>query len=135
MSQGVYQGWKFPSAKVGPPNERYAKLITCPETTGYESATVLLSYVPVGSTTGMHTHPDSDEIIHCVGRGEGIVDGEKTKVETDSVIVAPKGVEHECRNISDTETLKLFCVFLPPIKLNEVQTQLAQKTKKYLGSK
>jgi len=135
MSQWVYKGWEFPSVRVEPPRERYLKLITCPETTGYELATVLFSHIPPGSATGVHTHPDSDEIMYCVGRGECIIDGEKIKLETDSVIVAPKGIEHECRNTSETETLKLFCVYIPPMKLNELLTELAKKTKKYLEGK
>ena len=135
MAKSVYDGWEFPSVKVPPPKERYLKLIACPETTGYEEATVLFAHIAPGSTTGMHTHPDSDEIIYFVGRGEGIMNGEKVPLETDSVLLAPKGVEHECRNTSETETLKLFCVFLPPIKLNEIQTELAKETKKYLAGK
>ena len=111
------------------------KLITCLETTGYEPATVLFSHIPPGSATGVYTHPDSDEIMYCVGRGGCIIDGEKIKLETDSVIVAPKGIEHECRNTSETETLKLCCVYIPPLKLNELLTELAKKTKESLEGK
>ena len=135
MSQWVHEGWEFPPVKAEPPRERYLKLITCPETTGYEPATVLFSHIPAGSATGVHTHPDSDEIMYCVGRGECIIDGEKIKLETGSVIVAPKGIEHECQNTSETETLKLFCVYILPLKLNELLTELAKKTKKYLEGK
>lgn len=83
----------------------------------------------------MHVHVDSDEIIYFVGRGEGIIDGEKIQLETDSVMVVPKGVEHECRNTTETETLKLFCVFVPPIKLNETLKKLAEETREHLESK
>ena len=135
MAKWVYNGWEFPSVKAEPPRERYLKLIACPETTGYDTATVLFSHIPPGSATGMHTHPDSDEIMYCVGRGECIIDGEKVKLEADSVIVAPKGVEHECRNTSETETLKLFCVYLPPLKLSELLLGLVKETKEYLAGK
>jgi len=111
------------------------KLITCPETAGYEPATVLCSHIPPGSATGVYTHPDSDEIMYCIGRGECIIGEEKIKLETDSVIVAPKGIEHECRNTSETETLKLCCVYILPLKFNELLTELAKKTKKYLEGK
>ena len=70
-----------------------------------------------------------------VGLGECLMNGEAVKLETDSVIIAPKGVEHECCNTSETETLKIFCVYVPPLKLNELLTALAQKTKAYLGGK
>ena len=135
MAKWVYNGWEFPSVKAEPPKERYLKLIACPETTGYDTATVLFSHIPSGSATGMHTHPDSDEIMYCVGRGECTIDGEKVKLETDSVIVVPKGVEHECRNTSETETLKLFCVYLPPLKLSELLLGLVKETKEYLEGK
>jgi len=135
MSVRVYRGWEFPAVKVEPPRERYLKLIACPETTGYNTATVLFSHIPAGSGTGKHTHPDSDEIMYFVGRGECLMDGEAIELETDSVIIAPKGVEHECRNTSETETLKIFCVYIPPLKLSELLAELAQKTKEYLASK
>jgi len=133
MSQWVYDGWKFPAVRVEPPRERYLKLIACPETTGYKNATVLFSHIPPKSGTGPHTHVDSDEIMYFVGRGECIMGGETVPLETDSVLVAPKGIEHECRNTSETETLKIFCVYTPPLKLNELLTGLAQTTKKFLG--
>ncbi len=135
MSVQVYRGWEFPAIKVDHPRERYLKLIACPETTGYKAATVLFSHIPAESGTGKHTHPDSDEIMYFVGRGECLMNGEAVKLETDSVIIAPKGVEHECCNTSETETLKIFCVYAPPLKLNELLTALAQKTKAYLGGK
>ena len=135
MSKWVYNGWEFPAAKAEPPRERFLKLIACPETTGYDKATVLFSHIPPGSSSGMHAHPASDEIMYCVGRGECTIDGEKVKIETDSVIVAPRGVEHECRNTSETETLKLFCVYLPPLKLSELLVELAKKTREYLAGK
>jgi len=132
MAKTVYNGWEFPAAKAEPPRERFLKLIACPETTGYDKATVLFSHIPPGSTSGMHTHPECDEVMYCVGRGECIIDGENVAIETDSVIVAPKGVAHECRNTSGTETLKLFCVYIPPLALSELLTRLAGKTKEFL---
>jgi mannose-6-phosphate isomerase-like protein (cupin superfamily) len=56
-------------------------------------------------------------------------------LETDSVIVVPAGVEHECLNTSDTEMLKIFCVYIPAFELNELLTEAAEKTKAYLKSK
>ena len=135
MSNSVYNGWEFPAVKVEPPTERYLKIIASPETTGYEKATFLFSHIPPGSTTGSHIHPDSDEIMYCVGRGECTMNGEKAKIETDTVIVAPMGEEHECRNTSKTETLKLFCVFLPAMKLSETLAALVPETKEYLKGK
>jgi len=135
MSKLVYNGWEFPATKIAPPAERYLKLIASPETTGYDKATILFSHIPPDSSTGMHTHPDSDEIMYCIGRGECSMSGEKVKIETDTVIVAPMGIEHQCQNTSATETLKLFCVFLPAMKLSEPLAALVPETKKYLQGK
>jgi mannose-6-phosphate isomerase-like protein (cupin superfamily) len=135
MSEWVYNGWEFPSAKPEPPRERFLKLISCPETTGYEKATILFSHVPPGSSSGSHTHPNSDEIMYCVGRGEVDIDGETVPLQTDSVVVAPAGMPHELRNTSQTETLKLFCIYIPPIELNELLTGLAAKTVAFLKNK
>jgi mannose-6-phosphate isomerase-like protein (cupin superfamily) len=131
MPQFVFNGWELPSVKADPPRERFLKLISCPEVTGYDKATILFSHIPAGSGTGLHTHPDSDEIMFFVGRGEGAIGGEKFKLETDSVLVVLKGVEHECRNTS-TETLKIYCVYIPPLKLSPMLAELAENTKKHL---
>ena len=131
MPQYVFNGRELPSAKADPPRERFLKLISSPETTGYDKATVLFSHIPAGSGTGPHTHPDSDEIMFFVGRGEGKIGNETFKLETDSVLVVPKGVEHECRNTS-ADTLKIYCVYIPPLKLSPMLSELAEKTKKHL---
>ena len=135
MAQRIYEGWKFPSVKAEPPNERYLKMLASPEVTGYEKATVLFSHIPPGGTGGMHAHPDSDEIIYVIGRGEGMIGGKKIKIETDSVMIAPMGVEHQCWNTSETETLKLLCVCIPPLKTTGLLDELARKTKEYIEGK
>lgn len=135
MAKSVYEGWKFPSVKAPPPTERFLKMIMSPEVTSYKDATILFSHIPPGSTTGIHIHPTSDEIMYVIGRGEAISGGEKVMIETDSVIFAPMGVEHECRNTSETETLKLFCVYIPPLKPSPLLEDLIDKTKKYLKGK
>lgn len=132
MSKWVYNGWNFPSIKAEPPRERFLKLIASPQTTGYKTATVLFAHIPPKSTSGPHAHDDCDEVMHIVGRGEVTIDGETVELETDSVIVAPRGIPHECRNTSETETLKIFCVYIPPINPNKLLVDLAKKTKEYL---
>jgi quercetin dioxygenase-like cupin family protein len=103
-----------------------------PELNGYKDATIIFSHIPPGSTTGRHTHA-SDEIMYVVGRGEGTVGDEVCKIETDSVVFAPRGIEHECRNTSETDTLKLFCVFIPPLKPPALLSKLIETTKKQLS--
>lgn len=126
------QGWKLPSLRIDPPNERFIKIIESPETTGYRNATILFSHIPPGGTTGMHTHDYNDEIMYFVGRGEAVLNGKREILETDSVLVVEKGIEHQCINTSKTDTLKLFCVFVPALKITGPLESLAEETKKYL---
>jgi len=133
MSKWVSKGWELPSVKAGPPAERFLKMIFSPEVNDYENATVLSVHIPPGSTTGMHAHADSDEIIYFLGRGEATLGEEKVKIENDLVILAPKGVQHEARNTSDTETLKAFCVFIPPLKPTELLAKAAQMSREKTG--
>jgi mannose-6-phosphate isomerase-like protein (cupin superfamily) len=132
----VYNGWEFPNVKVDPPTVRYLKLIASPDTNGYNNASVFFSHIPVGGTTGMHTHANNDEIMYFTGRGICIENGKESELQTDSVVIAPKGVPHECRNTSETETLKLFCVFLPALEAKgQVMQMLVEKTKAFLKGK
>ena len=131
MADTIYQGWEYPSVKGDPPAARFIKMILSPEVNGYEHASVLFSHIPPGGTTGVHTHT-SDEIMYVVGRGEGTVGGKTQKLETDTVIFAPRGIEHECRNTGDTDTLRLFCVYIPALQPSPLVQQAIEKTKEYL---
>ena len=70
--------------------------------------------------------------MYVIGRGESLIGKEVTELETDSVIFAPRGLEHECRNTTKTETLKLFCVYIPPLKPSPLLEELINKTKEYV---
>ncbi len=131
----VYNGWKFPFVKMPAPAERSLKLISAPEVDGYENATILFSIIPPGSSTGLHVHPTSDEIMFFVGRGETVVDGKTVPLENDSVLIVPKGLEHQCVNRSDTEMLKLYCVYVPPMPLSPALRELAARTRDFLASR
>ncbi|MBI2829809.1 MAG: cupin domain-containing protein [Chloroflexi bacterium] len=128
----VFRGWEYPSVTSEPPSVRHLKMIMSPEVNGYQKATVLFTCIPPGGTTGRHIHATSDEIIYLVGRGIGQIGNETATLETDSVVLVPQGVEHEVRNTNDTDTLKLFCVFIPPLGPTPLIQQLIEKTKKHI---
>ena len=134
MSIWISKGWEMPCVKADPPVERFLKMIYSPEVNDYEGATVLFSHVPPGSSSGRHAHPDSDEIMYFLGRGIASLGHEDVEIQNDLVVLAPKGVEHEARNTSETETLKIFCVFIPPLKPNELLTKAAQLSKEKIGA-
>ena len=111
----IFEIWKIRGIKVPKPCERTLKIIMSPETTGTKELTYFVSIIPSNSTTCSHAH-DVDEIMYIAsGRGECMVSGRKSAIQPDSVIFAPKKVEHEIRNTGE-ETLKLICVFFPPLK-------------------
>jgi mannose-6-phosphate isomerase-like protein (cupin superfamily) len=135
MSKWICKSWELPSVKAAPGAERYLKMPFSPGANGYEGATILISYVPPGSMTAMHSHSDSDEIMYFLGRGEAVLGDERTRIENDLVMVALKGVPHEVRNTSDTETLKVFCIFVPPVRSDPLYDRLAQKTREAMEKK
>lgn len=111
----VFSVWDVKGVRVPKPNERVLKIVMSPEITGTRELTLLASIIPSKSTTGSHIH-DSDEVIYIAhGRGELIFKGERTPVQADQVVFAPKGITHEIRNTGE-ETVKLICVFYPPLK-------------------
>jgi mannose-6-phosphate isomerase-like protein (cupin superfamily) len=111
----VYQGWDFPAYKGEAPMERYVKLIMSPQTTGYPHCSVFFSFLFPGMTTTSHDHKEADEIMFVIGRGKARMDGREFDLQDGSVIFSPRGSEHEVWNTSNSELLKLFCVFIPPI--------------------
>jgi len=108
--------WEIGSFKVESPNERSLQILFSPQIDkGIKDTTVLMStIVPHTGTTGAHTH-DVDEIIYILtGRGLGVEGRETYDLEPGTVIYAPAGVEHECRNLGD-DSMQLFCVFIPAL--------------------
>ena len=92
---------------------------------------------PAGSRIDLHAHPDAMEAMYCVsGAGRAMADGEWTDFVPGVLLVADKGEDHVIEN-TGTETLRVFCVFSPPISgeslrqraLAAVQLQKEQSAK------
>jgi len=115
MSGFVVDSMSIPGVKVPVPNERVLKIVMSPELGNHKEITLLLSVISPHSKTGLHTH-DSDEIMYvATGEGESTIDGKTEKIRPNTVIFAPKSVQHEIRSTSD-ESLKLVCLYIPPLK-------------------
>ncbi|MCK8827424.1 cupin domain-containing protein [Natroniella acetigena] len=108
-----------PGVRVPEPNNRILKTLMCPELGNCDDHTILISIIERNSSTGLHTHEADEYMYVATGYGESITieDGEEIveEVEPDSLIFAPKDVEHNIRNTGD-ESLKLFCVYTPAIE-------------------
>ena len=116
MKEKIVKAENVPPASTDPPNPRHLKMLFCPELENYDKATILFSYVPPNTDSGLHSHPDCDEIMYFMGKGVFFLGDEEVKIEDDTVIIAPKGVPHGGKNTSTTESMKIFCVYIPPMK-------------------
>ena len=48
------------------------------------------------------------------GEGKAILNGTELALKDGSVIIVPKGTEHEIINTSSTDVLKLYTIYTPP---------------------
>ncbi len=127
--------WKIPSKMVAPPNERCLQILYTPQQDqNVANATFLMSTLaPHTGQTGVHTHV-VDEIIYVItGRGEGEDDGKTFELMPGTIIYAPAGVKHNCKNFCD-ETMQMYCVYVPALPeeivknlLNEAVIRVPEK--------
>lgn len=81
--------------------------------TGTQLQLVLMSIEP-GEEIGEEVHPDRDQFFRIEdGKGEVWIDGQRTKIESDSAILVPAGARHNIRN-TGREPLKLYTLYGPP---------------------
>ncbi len=81
--------------------------------TGKNLQLVLMSIQP-GSEIGEEVHDDRDQFFRIEkGKGEVLIDGKKTKVESDDAIIVPAGARHNVMNTGD-EPLRLYTLYGPP---------------------
>ncbi|MFW2829152.1 cupin domain-containing protein [Sphingomonas sp. ID0503] len=73
---------------------------------------VLMSLKP-GEDIGEETHNADQTTFFVAGEGQAVVDGSRTKVGANRMIVIPKGAKHNIIN-KGTTPLKLFSVYAPP---------------------
>jgi mannose-6-phosphate isomerase-like protein (cupin superfamily) len=73
---------------------------------------VLMSIEP-GDDIGEETHDADQTTFFVAGDGQAVIDGHKTKVGPNHLVVIPKGAKHNIINKGD-EPLKLYSVYAPP---------------------
>lgn len=75
---------------------------------------VVMSLEP-GEDIGLETYLDTDQFIGVQdGNGRAVVDGLVYELKPGSGLVIPAGTEYNIINISVTEALKLYTVYIPP---------------------
>lgn len=85
---------------------------------------IVLMHMEVGEDIGEETHPADQTTFIVSGEGQVVVDGSRTKVTANHMVVIPKGAKHNIINKGD-EPLKLFSVYAPPAE----DPGVAHKTK------
>lgn len=69
-----------------------------------------------GEEIGTETHEDVDQFIRVeAGRGKAVLDGEESEPADGSAVVIPAGTVHNILNSSDSEPLKLYTIYSPPV--------------------
>lgn len=121
----VVQTWKIDGTKVPKPYERVLKVCMSPEEGSTKDFTLIVSLISPKSSTNYHSHDEGGELMYVVtGRGSVTIEGKEHEIAPDTAIFAPLGVRHRLVNSSD-ETMKVVCVFVPPLPPRYVEGVLA----------
>jgi Mannose-6-phosphate isomerase len=134
-SQYIHAIDKFPYVSREPEPKRKVRLVISPYTTGEEGLLITHVEVPPDGISNGHIHNDSDEFIYFQNDGKVILDNEEYLIGRNSLVVAKRGVWHECINTSNVDGLTLLCIFVPPFKPFGIFPQLIEITKQYLTGK
>ena len=80
--------------------------------TNEHSQVVLMSVEP-GDDVGEETHDVDQVLVFVEGEGESVLNGERGRVGTGSLVSVPAGTRHNFVNTGATP-LKLYTIYAPP---------------------
>ncbi len=81
--------------------------------TGEHLQLVLMSLEP-GQDIGSEVHATHDQFFRIEsGKGEVVIDGERSQVKDDDAIIVPAGAQHNVIN-TGSEPLRLYTLYGPP---------------------
>lgn len=81
--------------------------------TGSHLQLVLMCLNP-GEEIGEETHEDTDQFFRVEdGKGEFVIDGRTSPIESDMAMVIPAGARHNIRN-TGRKAMKLYTLYGPP---------------------
>ncbi|VWX52894.1 cupin domain-containing protein [Novosphingobium sp. 9U] len=78
-----------------------------------ENCQIVMMSIEPGDDIGEETHDADQTTFFVSGEGQAVVDGSRSKVTPNHIIVIPKGAKHNIINKGE-EPLKLFTVYSPP---------------------
>lgn len=94
--------------KVTTDNKDYQKEIYLDE-----QCQIVMMNIQPGDDIGEETHDADQTTFFVSGTGEAVLDGKRTKVTPNHLLVIPKGTKHNIVNKGE-EPLKLFTIYAPP---------------------
>ena len=75
---------------------------------------LVLMAIAAGGEIGEEVHKDRDQFFRVEeGKGEVVIDGQRTKIEGDDAIIVPAGARHNIVNTGD-KPLQLYTIYAPP---------------------
>ncbi len=78
-----------------------------------EHCQVVLMSIPPGGEIGEETHDEVDQVLVFVdGRGEAVLEGERSAVASGRLVLVPAGTRHNFVN-TGTSDLKLYTIYAP----------------------
>ena len=81
--------------------------------TGPHAQVVVMS-IPPGGEIGEEVHADVDQVLVFVeGQGEAVLDGVRSPVRPDRLVLVPAGTRHNFVNTGSTD-LRLYTIYAPP---------------------
>jgi mannose-6-phosphate isomerase-like protein (cupin superfamily) len=81
--------------------------------TGPHMQLVLMSLAP-GEELGEEVHETTDQFFRVEeGRGDVVIDGRETRIESDIAIIVPAGMRHNVRNTGH-KPLRFYTLYAPP---------------------
>jgi mannose-6-phosphate isomerase-like protein (cupin superfamily) len=81
--------------------------------TGPHAQVVVMS-IPPGGEIGEEVHTGVDQVLAFVsGEGVAILDGERSRVAPDRLVLVPAGARHNVVN-TGSEDLRLYTIYAPP---------------------
>jgi mannose-6-phosphate isomerase-like protein (cupin superfamily) len=81
--------------------------------TGKNLQLVLMAIQP-GEEIGEETHADRDQFFRIEkGKGEVVINGQRSKLKSDVAIIVPAGARHNIMNTGD-KPLRLYTLYSPP---------------------
>ena len=81
--------------------------------TGPHAQVVVMS-IPPGGEIGEEVHDGVDQVLVFVeGQGEAILNGERSVVGPDRLVLVPAGTRHNFANTGSTD-LRLYTIYAPP---------------------